>query len=370
MTARLILIKRGRILSIGFAFDMAQAREDPPLRALKMRCSRMRIMIAASMTVSVLATGNSHAAAQGDPPCDRTCLTGLLDRYVEALVAHEPSRLPLASSIKFTENGQRLELGDGLWHTVTGKGVYRLDMADVETGQAILMGTIREADTATIFVLRLGVTGQRIADIETLVIRNKEAAENLDKNATPRRAWYSAVPEAERHSRADLVRVANMYFSGIELNDGKGVYPLHESCARLENGSVTAGDPALVPGAPPTAPNRTRTSCLQQFQSGVFFYVTRIRDRRFVAIDRERGIVFAFGFFDNGSGDARHGTLRDGRKVSSGPSIPWTWQIAEFFKIEKGLIGPVESVLHQVPYGMDSGWSTWEDAMSNRPRWQ
>jgi hypothetical protein len=25
-------------------------------------------------------------------------------------------------------------------------------------------------------------------------------------------------------------------------------------------------------------------------------------------------------------------------------------------------------VLHQVPYGMGSGWSTWEDAMSSRPR--
>jgi hypothetical protein len=56
-----------------------------------------------------------------------------------------------------------------------------------------------------------------------------------------------------------------------------------------------------------------------------------------VAIDRERGIAFAFAFFDNGSGDARNGTLADGRKVSSGPSIPCTW-------------------------------STWEDAMSSRPR--
>ena len=63
-----------------------------------------------------------------------------------------------------------------------------------------------------------------------------------------------------------------------------------------------------------------------------------------MAIDRERGIAFAFAFFDNASGDARNGTLSDGRKVSSGPSIPWTWQIAEFFKIEKGLISPVESV--------------------------
>jgi len=308
------------------------------------------------------------AAAQGQASCDRTCLTGFLDRYIEALIAREPSRLPVAAAVKFTENGQRLALGDGLWHTVTGKGGYRLDMADVDAGQAVLMGTIREADTPTILVLRLGVVQQKIAEIETLVIRNKDAAESLDRIAAPRRAWYTAVPESEQHSRADLVRIANMYFSGIELNDGKGVYPLHESCARLENGAVTAGDPSSIPGAPPTPPNRTRTSCLQQFQSGVFFYVTRIRDRRFVAIDRARGIAFAFAFFDNGSGDARNGTLADGRRVSSGPSIPWTWQIAEFFKIEKGLIGPVESVLHQVPYGMGSGWSTWEDAMSSRAR--
>ncbi len=328
----------------------------------------MRLPITACVAVMSFVCSIVPAAAQGQAPCDRMCLTGFLDRYIEALVAREPSRLPVAATVKFTENGQRLALGDGLWHTVTGKGGYRLDMADLDAGQAVLMGTIREAETPTILVLRLGVVQQKIAEIETLVIRNKDAAESLDRIAAPRRAWYTAVPEAEQHSRADLVRIANMYFSGIELNDGTGVYPLHESCARLENGAVTAGDPSSIPGALPTPPNRSRTSCLQQFQSGVFFYVTRIRDRRFVAIDRERGIAFAFAFFDNGSGDARNGTLADGRRVSSGPSIPWTWQIAEFFKIEKGLIGPVESVLHQVPYGMGSDWSTWEDAMSSRPR--
>jgi hypothetical protein len=329
----------------------------------------MRVVTVFCAALMALVCPIVTAAEQVNVSCDRACLTGLLDRYVDALIARDPSRLPLAANAKFTENGQRLELGDGLWHTVTGKGGYRLDMADVDASQAVLMGTIREADTPTILVLRLGVEDRRIAEIETLVIRNKDAAESLDTIAAPRRAWYTAVPASERQSRDDLARIANMYFSGIERNDGKGVYPLQESCARLENGSVTAGDPALVPGAPPAPPNRVRTSCLQQFQSGVFFYVTRIRDRRFVAVDRERGIAFAFAFFDNGSGDARHGTLTDGRTVTSGPSIPWTWQIAEFFKIEKGLIGAVESVLHQVPYGMGSGWSTWEDAMSSRPRW-
>jgi hypothetical protein len=38
-------------------------------------------------------------------------------------------------------------------------------------------------------------------------------------------------------------------------------------------------------------------------------------------------------------------------------------------KIERGLIGPVESVLHHVPYGMGSGWSSWEDSLSSAPRY-
>jgi len=320
--------------------------------------------LTAAMATALLAT-----QVQAQASCDRGCLSGLLDGYLDALIAHQPSRLPLAPAARFTENGQRLELGDGLWHTVTGKGRYRLDISDVEAGQAVLMGTIREADMPAILVVRLGTVDRKIREIETLVIRNQGAAESLDRIGAPRSAWRAAVPEPERRSRDELVRVANMYFSGIELNDGRGAYPFQETCARLENGSVTAGDPALVLGpAAPATQGRAPSSCRQQFESGMFHYVTRIRDRRFVVVDRERGIVFAFAFFDNAAGEARNVTLRDGRKVESGSSVPWTWQIAEAFKIEKGLIGPVESVLHAVPYGMGSGWSTWEDAMSSRPR--
>jgi len=294
-------------------------------------------------------------SAWAQDACDRPCLEQMLERYVDALVARDPSKLSTTTSVVFTENGQRLALGDGLWHTVTGRGGYALRLADVERGQAVLMGTIREADVPTILVVRLKVERRRIAEAETLVIRNEAAAKSLDTIGTPRAAWSQPVPAAERSTRGDLVRIANMYFSGIERNDGKGQYPIADACARLENGVWTAGGPA-------------RTGCRQQFESGVFFYVTRIRDRRFVLVDPERGLAFAFAFFDNGSGDARNGTLADGRKVVSGPAIPWTWQIAEVFKIERGLIGPVESVLHQVPYGMGSGWSTWEQAMSSAPR--
>jgi hypothetical protein len=36
------------------------------------------------------------------------------------------------------------------------------------------------------------------------------------------------------------------------------------------------------------------------------------------------------------------------------------------FKVENGLIRQIESTLERVPYGMLSGWSTWEAGMSSR----
>jgi hypothetical protein len=55
--------------------------------------------------------------------------------------------------------------------------------------------------------------------------------------------------------------------------------------------------------------------------------------------------------------------------VTAGPTTPWTWQIAELFKVEKGLLHEIEAILERVPYGMGSGWSSWEDAVSDRIQW-
>jgi len=309
----------------------------------------------------------ASAAAQTGA-CDRACLEGLLDAYVDAVVAHDATRLPLAADVKFTENGQRLAVDDGLWHTATGKGGYALKLTDVDRAQAVLMGTIREGDEPTVLVARLRVVQRRISEIETLVIHDRDVAARLDEIGAPRRTWSEPVAAGDRLPRAELVRIANLYFSGIERNDGKGDYPLAEDCTRLENGLVLAGEVANVSPRAKGRPSGTQVGCLEQFRSGVFFYVTRIRDRRFVLVDPERGVVFAFAFFDNAGGSSRFGTLPDGRSVESGPKIPWTWGIAEAFKIERGLIGPVESVLQQMPYGMGSGWSTWEESQSSEPR--
>ncbi len=96
--------------------------------------------------------------------------------------------------------------------------------------------------------------------------------------------------------------------------------------------------------------------------------MSRIRDRRYVAVDPERGLVLAFVFFDHFAGDTRRFTTPSGRAVTAGPAQPWTWYIAELFRVENGKLRRIEAVLERVPYGMTSGWSSWEDGMSDRAR--
>jgi hypothetical protein len=118
---------------------------------------------------------------------------------------------------------------------------------------------------------------------------------------------------------------------------------------------------------PATATNYSgQWSCREQFESGLLYFVTRIRDRRYVAVDQERGLVFSFVFFDHTAGDTRNFTTPNGRAVSAGPTQPWTWYIAEIFKVENGQLRQIEAILERVPYGMLSGWSSWEDGMSDR----
>src|SRR5271170_1770946 len=61
------------------------------------------VAIAASPVVQALATNTAPAPAHGSR-CDRQCLNGFVDQYLAALVAHDPSRLPLAKDVVFTEN--------------------------------------------------------------------------------------------------------------------------------------------------------------------------------------------------------------------------------------------------------------------------
>jgi len=293
----------------------------------------------------------------------RSILESYVEQYLDALVTHKPASLPLAERVKFTENGQRLEPGDGLWNTVSALGSYKLYVADPSTGQVGFFCTIRESDTPAILALRLRVVNETIADVESIVARDEAGAQRLEQLGRPHLAYLDAIPPAKRVTREALIKTANMYFTGLECNDGKGVYPFADDCNRLENGKQTTNNPSENDWPL----DIQALGCKAQFETGFFRFVTRIRDRRFVLVDQERGLVLAFVFFDH-AGNIPTVMLTDGTTIPIGVKRPFTWEIAELFKIENGLIRQIEAVLCEAPYGMNSGWSSWEEGLSNRAR--
>src|SRR5262245_27982466 len=233
--------------------------------------------IASFLGLTILLGVVALAVAQNNPagsgPCDRACLEGFVDRYLDAVIAHDPKRLPLAPNAKFTENGQRLNPGDGFWRSTISKGNYRLFVTDVEAGQVAFIGTITEGATPrpgeaargaaapaparggarggggggtgggpSALALRLKIVNRQITEMENLIVRNAGASQNIEAAGMPHPLYTQAVPPSERMSRADLVRVSNMYFSGMQQNDGKGDYPFADDCDRFENGAKTTNN--------------------------------------------------------------------------------------------------------------------------------
>lgn len=358
---------------------------------------RTRIMMTA-VTVFLLAMavgcqGPEPAAPETRITCDRACLENHVDQYMDAMQSHDPSADLFTEDCRFTENGVHLPLGEGLWASMVGKGTYKFYVPDVETQEVAFIGTAREESqdpekpNPVALALRLKIVNGRISEAEQIVVRPENnllnpdapsarpsAAENIEKMGkelgTPHPIFAADLPEDQRISREKMIEVANYYFSGMQKNDGKGYYPFSEDCTRYENGSLSTNVP-LAPGQTMPDPKKetvysSHWGCKEQFESGLIHFVTRIRDRRFVAVDRERGIVFSFCFFDHSAGESRHFTTPDGREVVAGPAEPWTWEVAELFKIENNQIRRIEAVLQRCPYGMNSGWSTYEDGLSDQ----
>ena len=305
--------------------------------------------------LSILALFSSCDFISSSQICHRACLEKMVNDYLTAVIAHDPSHLTFTKDVKFTENGQRLNLGDGLWNTASGRGKYKFYIADTTKGQVAFIGTIYENGVPTILALRLQIWNQRIKEIESFVARDSVGTKRLEVLGSPNPVFTQTIPKNERMSREDLIRTVNFYFTGLERNDGQGYYPFTDNCNRIENGKQTTNNPDG---------SIDSMGCKEQFESGFFRFVTRIRDRRFKVVDEARGLVFAFVFFDH-AGNIPQVTLTDSTVVPIGVKRPWTWEIAEVFKIENEQIRQVEAVCQEAPYGMNAGWSSWEEGLSS-----
>lgn len=285
--------------------------------------------------------------------CDRECLYGFLDQYLKALLAKDPSHLPLAKAVKYTEDNVAMPVGDGMWNTVTDLGPYDLKFADVKAGQVGYYGVLRESGTSSPFALRLKVQGGKITEVEAVAARPQDSASgspDLD-HYVDKPVLRDILPPGERTPREKMIALARGYFDTLQQNDGTLHTEFDGNCNREENGIRSTNNPAnkIFPVSD--------LGCADQFRTGYFRYDDRVRDRRYPLVDEERGLLLTGVFIDH-SGKLRSYKLTDGRVLESAFKTPSSLTILELFKIRSGKILQIAVVMTRVPYNMPPVWPT------------
>ena len=107
----------------------------------------------------------------------------------------------------------------------------------------------------------------------------------------------------------------------------------------------------------------TGMSCGAQFATGFTKVITSVQERRFPVVDEERGLVLSIIRFDH-TGKNKTITWADGTEHPVNPPFdqPYSFFIAEVFKIVDGKINRIEASVTPVSYGMWTGWPAREPA--------
>jgi hypothetical protein len=108
----------------------------------------------------------------------------------------------------------------------------------------------------------------------------------------------------------------------------------------------------------------TFSPCAAQQKTGFFSFVTDIRNRRFPIVDRERGLVMAFAYFDHDAAPMKI-KLTNGQTMDNVVKAPLTFEISELFQIHGGKIDQIEAVINTVPYGMTA--AVWDAPHYSEP---
>jgi hypothetical protein len=228
------------------------------------------------------AGGASGSGGAPSGECTRALLDGLLDDYFSALAAGDPSSLPLASSVKFTENAQASEIGaTGFWMSA-GETKYSQRALDTETCSAAAQAVVPEDGLDLPIALRIKVVDGQMTEIETIVVRPGDYTASFAVDSNPAAiidsaddiGWHDEVPEADRATRQQLTSWIDKYFRAFP----SGVCNTTSACKRLENGGGNFNCGNSCSGSTPTS-------------GGTF-------EPRVIVVDEVRGITAGFTIFD------------------------------------------------------------------------
>lgn len=297
-------------------------------------------------------------------PCDRTCLIGIMDGYMDAIFKHDPKAVPtVALDVRMTENTAPMDIGEGmLWRSKVEPTSFKIYIADPVAGQVAEQTRLKVNGRDTLVGVRLKIDRGRILEIEQLWTGNiNEAA--IPLLTTPRPGLVNDLPASQRESRDVLIWAANSYFDALEGDDGK-IGAFADDCVRHENGYQTVNNPPpggrmmpspILPNAnTPQGQEQLKVSmmtCSEQISTKILNFIKKIRPRRVLVVDEQKGVVATFPFF------VEDGTRRGG-DPNAPPGMMLNLYTMETFGIRGGLIHEVEAFpFVTIPYGLGNGWT-------------
>ncbi|HZI78128.1 MAG TPA: hypothetical protein VFD69_01380 [Vicinamibacterales bacterium] len=281
------------------------------------------------------AWGAGASSAQPAPAtCDRECLRGKVTQLLHALVKHDVSGLPVADTLRVTEDAVEKPLAKvGLAGTLTRLRGFRQDVIDERAGVAGAHVMVEETGAPVMLVVRVKVVADKLTEIELVATRSRSEGLifNIDGLSAPSAVMNFAPRPAQLATRDDAIKAAMHYPQGLNAakNFAAVNAPFAPNAYRHENGQVMAGpDCKFAPGC-----QNISTQSLAIFE--------RLGDvqTRVIAADERMGIVWL--------------RMAWGVRERGGDQLT-VW---EMFKVYDGQIHAVEAFMRILPVEKrNGGW--------------
>jgi hypothetical protein len=303
--------------------------------------------------------------------CNRECLYQFVDKYFDAMLSRCWCNLAVGPAAKYTENELPVKLGEGMWKTFSGRGTYRVYLADPASGEAGYYGTITEDNGLLegVIALRMKVKDHRVVELETITVREQKrpkgglglntagimtprTLDELDPKGfvSPDAALLEPLGVAETQDQ--LIGATKGYFEAYAQGKGSAA-PLDVQCARRENGFAASNNPTgPAPDKAQPSFHMFSESCAGEIDRGYFSSLEKVRDARPLVVDEQQGLVLDLAFFDN------LGVVKSVAVAGVGNvTVPaeyrrsFSFMAPQLFKIEGGKIREIEGLSWAVPFG-------------------
>ena len=304
--------------------------------------------------------------------CNRECLYQFVDKYFDAMLSRCPCNLAFGPDAKYTENELAVEPGEGMWKTFSGRGTYRIYLADPANQEVGYYGDITEDNGALIgmIALRMKVKDHRITELETITVREQKRPKgglglNTAGIMTPRMmdeldpAGFISPdaallePIAAAETREQLLAAAKGYYDAYAQGKSS-LAAFADQCSRHENGIAATNNPdGPVPDSAQPSFHLFSGNCAQGIDRNYFGALAKFRESLPLIVDAKQGLVLDLAFYDD-EGNVKSvdvagvGTVR----VPAQYQRPITFLAPQLFKIEGGKIREIEGLSWAVPFGM------------------